>query len=103
MVLCSGVRNTVLRISESSDVLSDSSDLISTINGSRLLVAEMRSEPSNAHTMLCTSLISTNLKFYFRTLCFLSTELYSFLESFYITCTLDSLSLIMQSHVKSQN
>ncbi|KAI8534017.1 hypothetical protein RHMOL_Rhmol10G0055400 [Rhododendron molle] len=70
MVLGSGVRSTVLRISEPSDRVSNGSDLISAINGSRLLVAEMRFEPSDAKsdgsemrsTVLCTSLHSTNSK-----------------------------------------
>ncbi|KAI8535733.1 hypothetical protein RHMOL_Rhmol10G0196500 [Rhododendron molle] len=70
MVLCKGVRSTVLRTSEPSDHAFDGSNLISAMNGSRSLVAEMRSEPSDARsdgsevrsTILCTSLHSTNPK-----------------------------------------
>lgn len=47
-VLCSDVRSTMLCTFEPSDRTSDDLDLISTTNGSRLLVAKMRSEPSDA-------------------------------------------------------
>ncbi|KAI8560072.1 hypothetical protein RHMOL_Rhmol04G0226700 [Rhododendron molle] len=47
MVLCSDVHSTVLRTFEPSD---DDSDLISTMNGSRSLVVEMRSKPSDAQS-----------------------------------------------------
>ncbi|KAI8566406.1 hypothetical protein RHMOL_Rhmol02G0037700 [Rhododendron molle] len=47
MVLCSGVRTFLLCTSEPSDRVSDSSDLISTINGFQSFVAEVRSKPSD--------------------------------------------------------
>ncbi|KAI8563827.1 hypothetical protein RHMOL_Rhmol03G0139500 [Rhododendron molle] len=60
----------VLHISEPLDRGSDGSDLISAMNGSRLLVAEMRSKPSDPRsnssevrsTVLCTSLHNINPK-----------------------------------------
>ncbi|KAI8522876.1 hypothetical protein RHMOL_Rhmol13G0031200 [Rhododendron molle] len=45
MVLCSGVCSIMLRISEPSDRASDGLNLISAMNVSRLLVAEMKSKP----------------------------------------------------------
>ncbi|KAI8558327.1 hypothetical protein RHMOL_Rhmol04G0082900 [Rhododendron molle] len=51
MVLCRGVRSTVLRTSEPSDLASDGSDLILALNGSRSLVVEMRSEPSDSQSV----------------------------------------------------
>ncbi|KAI8534915.1 hypothetical protein RHMOL_Rhmol10G0133600 [Rhododendron molle] len=45
MVMCSGVHSTVLRISELSVRTSDNSDLISAINGSQSLVAEINPSP----------------------------------------------------------
>ncbi|KAI8558275.1 hypothetical protein RHMOL_Rhmol04G0078200 [Rhododendron molle] len=53
MVLCSGVHSTVLCTSEPSDRTFDGSDLISVMNDSRSLVAEMRSEKGS--TVLWTT------------------------------------------------
>ncbi|KAI8546822.1 hypothetical protein RHMOL_Rhmol07G0149300 [Rhododendron molle] len=44
MVLCNSMRSFVLYTSEQSDHTSDSLGLISAMNGSRSLIAEMRSE-----------------------------------------------------------
>ncbi|KAI8543372.1 hypothetical protein RHMOL_Rhmol08G0212100 [Rhododendron molle] len=65
MVLCNGVRSTVLCTSEPLDRASYGSDLISTMNGSRSLVAEMRSEPADARSdsfEVHNTLHSTNSK-----------------------------------------
>ncbi|KAI8567704.1 hypothetical protein RHMOL_Rhmol02G0142400 [Rhododendron molle] len=57
MVLCCGVYSTMLRTFNPSDRASDSSDLISAINGSRSLVAEMKSKVRS--TVLRTPLHNT--------------------------------------------